>query len=214
MKYIITAITALIIFLTFIASGETQDSGSIKGQVYDDIFGLRYENEEVQVISEGKVIRSVRTDNDGRYKVENLPTGHYTILVEASTASKGKSEIALKANQNLEVDVVVIVGKFRDKSPFKLRGKVRIENKTAVADATIVVMRPFNSELILKTKTDASGNYEADIIDNGQYVVYAYKPGYTIGVAALFLPEIIKKETKIEYKMEYKIDFNIGLLNL
>src|SRR5262245_33071765 len=81
-----------------------QKSGNIRGQAYDDLFGLTFGPTEVQLLFGDKVIQTTRTDRVGKFHFTNVPAGHYTIKIHCTAGEECKTEVEVKSGESLDVD--------------------------------------------------------------------------------------------------------------
>ena len=86
-------------------------SGSISGTVTDQKQGVIPSATVTARNTETNVVRTAQTDDEGRYRFENLPVGPYEVTVEASNFQKYvQTGITLALNQKAVVDVAMTPG--------------------------------------------------------------------------------------------------------
>ncbi|MFL6231113.1 MAG: carboxypeptidase regulatory-like domain-containing protein [Pyrinomonadaceae bacterium] len=102
------ALTALVVVASVCASAQT--TGSISGAVQDEkqsaIPGAAVTARNTQT----GAVRTTQTDDDGRYRLTNMPVGNYEVIIEAPNFAKHvQSGIQLLLNQDAVVDVAMKV---------------------------------------------------------------------------------------------------------
>lgn len=89
-----------------------QSNGSISGQVIFQENQTPLHDAQVQIL---QLNRSLKTDDDGNYKFENLPAGRYTIQAQTDGFSASSKTIVLAAGANLTIDFSLQIGGVKEK---------------------------------------------------------------------------------------------------
>jgi len=152
--------------------------GSISGYVFDNGTSAADVEMSVQV---GKKRISVWTDSNGLYKLDDIPSGNYTVTASKQGYSEGIVSGIIVANGSPTINVnFSIVG-----MPARLYGTV-----TAIITAGSVLLYGALVEIIgtvFNDTTGTQGNYEMFCNQFGTFNVRASAPGYidnvTYGVA-------------------------------
>jgi len=105
----------LLILLGLFGGMAIAQTGTLKGNVTDSA-GKSVEAAVIQV-ENTKYIST--TDNKGKYKIENIPAGNYTVLVEIVGSNSVEKKIEIKEKQTAELD-------------FKLLQKINLLKKVDV----------------------------------------------------------------------------------
>ena len=152
--------------------------GSISGYVFDNGTSVAEVEMSVQV---GKKKISVWTESNGLYKLDDIPSGNYTVTASKQGYSDGVVSGIIVANNSPTINVnFSIVG-----MPARLYGTV-----TAIITAGSVLLYGALVEIIgtvFNDTTGTQGNYEMFCNQFGTFNVRASAPGYidnvTYGVA-------------------------------
>ncbi|HWS55003.1 MAG TPA: carboxypeptidase regulatory-like domain-containing protein, partial [Pyrinomonadaceae bacterium] len=98
----------LALLLCLVATAAAQTTGTVSGTVEDEKEAA-IPNATVTVRNvETNTSRAIQTDDEGRYRVPNLPVGPYEVTVEASNFAKHvQTGITLQLNQDAVVDVTL-----------------------------------------------------------------------------------------------------------
>lgn len=112
MKNSILVITVLMSFLCSLSYTELlgQDKAKIFGQVVDAETGETLIGANIRI---EELLKGTATDIDGRYSIDNIEPGTYTIIFSfISFQTKVVSEVVLKAGESLKMDVALAVETF------------------------------------------------------------------------------------------------------
>src|SRR5579863_7656559 len=111
---------AAFVFLAANSDGATV-SGSVKGPD-----GGAFRGAFVQAQNTGtRVLVSVLTDKEGRYRIENLPAGKYQVQVKAvGYRSDPRSDVSLAADQSASYDFALQKGMVRWSDLSQYQGEV------------------------------------------------------------------------------------------
>jgi uncharacterized surface anchored protein len=178
------------------ALAQDDETASVSGRV-TTLWGEPVEQAEVSFFRiEGinrnspteKLIKLVRTDNEGNYKVGNLPWGQYRVNVEFK--GYGHTEVGrfyLWRNAERVLDVGVPMGMLHGIEPSTISGVVRQMGNSSVKDATVTLMNAYDMTKFQQVRTDENGRYSLREIQVGDYVLYAVKPGFSVSATTLRL---------------------------
>lgn len=191
-----------------------EESASVRGRV-TTLSGRPIEQAQVSFFQlEGlhgnsrseKLIQQTLTDQNGEYSVTDLPFGQYR--VEAIVRGYGRTEVwrfFLPRSARRVLDIGVPMGMLDHISPMEIRGTVLSSKKEAVKDATVTLTSLYNSTEFQQVRTDENGKYSLLLMQEGDYVLHASKPGYaarmttislrsggrkTVGLSLALLPRI------------------------
>ncbi len=116
----LASILTAILFLASFAAAATV-TGSVKSPD-----GTPYRGAFVQAQNAGtRVLVSVLTDKDGRYRIENLPAGTYRVQVKAvGYRGDSRSDVSLTAEQNVSYDFALRQGMVRWADLSQYQGEV------------------------------------------------------------------------------------------
>ena len=145
-------------------------------------------------------VRVAKTDQNGQYTFDNVPTGTYTVTAFADGYQKATSAPFTVANGSNTAPTLAlaalptpvfgsVTGKVTDSSGKPLAGAyVAISpagspKPEAGATASPINFPPVPVQFV---KTDANGQYTFDKVAAGSYVVTAFDPGYQPATSAPF----------------------------
>ena len=117
--------------------------------------------------------------SSGAYVAKGIPWGQYRVNVEVPTF--GHTEVwrfYLWRNARRVLDIGVPIGITHGLSEITIEGTVSGENGKRLRDATVTIVNVYDSEETEQVRTDSNGSYKITRIQPGQYVLYAYYPGY------------------------------------
>ena len=114
-------LTAVFLFATFAQAATV--TGSVKSPD-----GTPFRGAFVQAQNTGtRVLVSVLTDKDGRYRIENLPVGKYQVQVKAvGYRSDPRTDVSLTAEQNASYDFALQQGMVRWSDLSQYQGEVLV----------------------------------------------------------------------------------------
>ncbi len=167
---------------------------TISGQIYDSSLGLPLFGAEVEVVAGGQVQKQAVSGQDGNYKIEKVAGGQYTVVVKLLGFVTAKRELQVKAGEQVRLDIGLQVGYLNDPLVIQVHGTVKQASDLPLSGASIVVVRPFDQEIIIKTKTDDLGKYDLQVNDPGQYVLYASKPGFRVRAIDIVVKPTVPRE--------------------
>lgn len=152
-------------------------SGSVRvfGRVLNPT-GTGAENADVfvTVVTQGKSVSStnVTTDTSGNFTFEELPTGVAVFEARAEGVAPSiplEKDLGSSRRHSLKLSL---------SSPQELLGRVVDVNGEPVPDAGVHVRRGGSKAKAIGTRTDESGNFAIENIDNGPHWVSAQKRGF------------------------------------
>lgn len=154
------------VYLTGNTDLTIKDSVTISGSVTNEN-GAPISGAVISLIDEnGLTIAFTQTDDSGRYAVENVPNGTYTLRAEASGGTSAVSELTtLAKNGDIEHNITIT-------QSVSISGKVVDENGDAVVWAEITVV---NSEgnIVASLNSDKNGCYSTGSLPTDTYSIAA-----------------------------------------
>jgi len=173
-------------------------TASIYGRVVD-LFGTPITDAVVEVtpIQTSQKV-SVRTDKDGRYLFRDVLPGEVSLVVKSQGFRVESETLVVHAAEQLLLDFGLEPGSIADQPPVELSGMVQQASKAPIKDATVTVVNAFNRRLIRTVRTDGHGHYRVEFRNGGQFLVYAFKPGFLVSTASVVLPAAMPRGRKID----------------
>jgi hypothetical protein len=97
----------LFLFLGIFVSVQAQNTtGSIIGSVYNDMSGDDVEGVKVSLELEGANVKTSLSDEDGSFRIYNIPAGHYDIVLSAMGFPPLKlTDVPVKSLENTELEL-------------------------------------------------------------------------------------------------------------
>lgn len=174
----------------------TNKGGNVTGKVVDKdgagIAGVTV------TLTKGTEVITVKTGNDGTYTISDILAGTYTVqIAKEGYISPDSAEVTVEvgktatvADQSMENAMGVIAGTVKDQSG------------SPVGNATVTLRgcKTKNSERRYTVKTDAEGNYSAQVIED-TYQVLAAKEGVNV--------QAVSEKITVERKKSYTADLTI-----
>ena len=187
------------------------NSGSIEGVIKDSDGDLI---ENATIIAKGEDNKEYKavTDNNGKYNIEYVIIGTYTVTATKEGYFQGvASNIEVtKGNSTKEVNFEL------EKTLGKITGTVVDSDNNKVAGAKITVTLKGEEKFV--ARSDENGIFEIeDVLDNKEYIIVAEADGY--GVAKLINVEVkssLNKEIVLRMSKSVKVenwDFEYGTLD-
>lgn len=171
----------------------SQASAIIRGNVYDNRFGLPVSGAKATALSEGRIQQETTTDQAGGYEFKNLSEGQYTILVHSLGFARAELTVDLRKGEQIVSDIPLRIGRLHDPLPIEISGTARFPDNTVSCDVNILVISPVNQEIIARTKTNHFGYFAAKVDDPGQYVLYAFKSGFEVIAFPIVEPSLPRR---------------------
>jgi protocatechuate 3,4-dioxygenase beta subunit len=91
----------------------------------------------------------------------------------------------------------ILIGYAHGLAQVIVNGRVRDTNKVAIPDATVTLICAFDSSRFDQVRTDKEGRYEIKLIQPGQYILYAAKPGFMVSAVSIDLGNGSKETREI-----------------
>jgi hypothetical protein len=155
----------------------TPSDSSVRGKVFDSGYGSLVEGATITFRGETLEVSAI-TDSDGRYSIEHIPAGHYTVTINCPGFATYHSDVTLTPGRT-DLNTAINVGIQGNSSVgFLVEGIVTDQGKKPLEGVTVVVASPFDKAFIERTATKSDGQYRIRIPRPGQYVVYASKEGH------------------------------------
>ena len=164
-----------------------QTNASIRGQIYDNRFGLPVADAKVTILLEGRVQERTISDQHGYYEIKDLTGRQYTISVESLGFVRTERTAQVRMGEQLLLDIPLRIGHLHDPLPTEINGVVKLSDKTPANGATVLLISPFDQQIATTTRTDQAGHYAVRVDDPGQYLLCALKSGYKLGAVPVIL---------------------------
>ena len=167
---------------------QTPSSASLHG-IVTDFFGLPLPEATVELFLEGSKssFKSV-TDQNGNYRIANLPAGSYNVVASLRGFKRETSHIDLQEKESRLLNVGLEVGRLSDVPLMEVTGVVQ-QNSKALSDAVVILTNAFNQRESYTAITDGRGRYKIRVNNAGQYLIHASKPGLTVGVTSVIITD-------------------------
>lgn len=187
MKRILPLSILCIAVLASWAVAQDEDPASVSGRV-TTLWGEPLETAEVAFFKlEGihgnspteKLVGHATTNKNGEYKIDALPWGQYRVNV--ALRDYGDTEIwrfYLWRRAKRILDIGIPMGMLDHISQMQVRGTVKDVAGRPVNGATVTMINLYDSSESQQVRTDASGNYDLRSMQEGDYSLYASKPGF------------------------------------
>lgn len=111
MKQFIHSIITTIFICGITATGFAQTESTISGKVIFTEDGKPIHNASVQIVQSKK---TVQTDENGNYKLENVPAGRYTVLVHFDGFADLTKTVVLEAGANITLDFALRISGIKE----------------------------------------------------------------------------------------------------
>jgi hypothetical protein len=152
----------------------------------------------------GSLERGARTDADGRYRLDGLPTGAASISVEHSRHPRQVRDFVIQPGDNL-LD-------FRLESGHEIAGRVVDETGLPVGGATVSARAPSAGFAVTvggrnDPVTDEGGEFTLEGLADGSYRVTARKEGY----AEASTEELVRLEGRSVYGVELRLSVGAAI---
>jgi hypothetical protein len=194
---LVTIISCCLSLATYKAASEDQ-TAEVHGRVVN-LWGVPLAKAELSffkldqwpvpgVPSTEKLLRTVTADEEGHYRVRNLPWGLYNVHVtrgEYCCADILQLYLAKGTEQVLDVGIPMALE--NGLTPIIVIGKVYGEGQGPISDASITIVSAHNPQWWNQKRTGADGTYKFHLYQPGQYIIYASKPGFIVGSATVDL---------------------------
>jgi len=206
-----------------VAEGESKakaETGRVRGRVVN-LWGVPLAGAQLSffkleiwpepgVSSPQKLVKEVTTDEEGQYIAEGLHWGLYNVNVtrrEYCCADVLRLYLAKGGEQVLDVGVPLALQNGLDL--ITVRGKVYGERHQPISDASITLVNAHNSQRSDQKRTEGNGMYEFHLVQPGQYVIYASKPGFTVESEAVDLGSGDSQTIDIQLKASHAKGLNL-----
>lgn len=176
-----TLVAVLILGLASLFSGARPTQPRVvrvHGAVYSAEFGVGLENATVVLGGNGKLLSAV-TDARGRYAIDGVPPGEYTVRVDRPGWSSNRSHVRIDAgNSEFDFPISLIMHINADGPLSGARGIVSDLEGKPIEHAVVQAVGVFDQTVTSRTWTGSDGRYELGLPQAGQFVIYASKEGY------------------------------------
>ena len=114
--------------------------------------------------------------------------------VESLGFARTERTVQLKMWEQTPLDIPLRLGYLHDPLTIDIDGSVRLTDNTPADSVTIVVVSPFDQQIVATTRTNAAGQYAVPVDDPGQYLVYAFKSGFKVSTVPIILAATLPRE--------------------
>ena len=168
---------------------------SIQGRI-TDLLGSPLSGTLVEVTTNDGTQRfSGRTDEQGNYKIGNLPVSQLKVAVKLRGFRQEEFTLLPKTGQQV-LDVGLEVGQLSNNPPIEVSGIVQQSKGEVLSDATVTIVNAFNQRLVERVRTEKAGRYKVTVYDPGQYIIYASKPSFMVSAVTIVLPATLPRERR------------------
>lgn len=172
------------------------------GEPLDNVVIKFYQLEGIHGLSASeKLIQQTTTNVQGRYKVTALPSGWYR--VEIGRHGEEIWRFYLWRGANRVLDIGLPIGMMHHLKDITVTGSVRQRDNTPIEGATVTIMNAFNTREAQQVITDKAGNFKFELIQPGQYIVYATQFGFLLNATTLDLGNGSKERVNLRLKKDY-----------
>ena len=130
--------------------------------------------------------------------LSNLPWGQYRIRAELRGLGYAEAwRFYLWRGANRVFDIGIPIGYDHHLGQVIINGIVSDTNKMSITDATVTLICAFDGSRFDQVRTDKEGRYEFKLIQPGQYILYAAKPGFIVSAVSIDLGNGSKETREI-----------------
>ncbi|CAH1223706.1 hypothetical protein PAECIP111893_05031 [Paenibacillus plantiphilus] len=149
------------------------DPGSIQGRATDSITGGGVVGAAVNILDQHTfLVGSTATDSNGNFRVNGLPPGNYTVVVQANNYQSNTFGAIVSANAITPVDCEL------QPDPGTINGQL----EPAIAGAVIQLFNNNNVQ-IATTVSQSNGSFQFISVREGSYFLTAVAQGYSSDIA-------------------------------
>ncbi len=193
---LIATIAPLIVCASAVCHSWQGGEAHLSGQVYDAM-GSSIGGATVKLMRKAEQIRSVTSDENGRFVIGGVPAGEYLLILESRGFATREVRVDLGTRQIGSIDVCLDIGVHFDHVPSRVSGVVKLTNGLPLVDAVVKVVNPFDQRVISIGRTDSSGRYQLEVYLGGQYVVVVFKPGFKVAAE----PMVLVQQKSLDFLM-------------
>ena len=172
----------LLVVVLLFAAAATLSAASLEGTVVNDL-AAPIEGASVSLMRADQEEPTVsQSDAGGRYRFADLVEGRYTVTVELAGFQTQEIFHWVEAEEFLDValSVAQLGGGFR---LHEVVGRIEAPSPEG---ARVVALRPISNRVVATIQAKADGTFRLQLED-GQYLVYGYKPCHVGDVTTLIL---------------------------
>jgi hypothetical protein len=204
MNYLITIRYVFFCFLflfAYFSESDSQDKESpviVKGRVVDywgvpvskvELSFYKITGDKINPISQS-LIGKFKADQRGEFQIEGLPLGIYRVHVENGDFCCVDIPIFyLYTNQARILDVGLPLALTDGLRRITVKGKITGLSNKPIDNATITFINAFDFQNCDQVRTNTNGDYELTTFQPGQYILYAFKPGFIVSATVIALYE-------------------------
>ena len=170
-----------------------QAGAVVSGQVYDNRFGLPVTGAKVRILLAGQVKGHEISDQRGYYEIKGLLTTQYTVSVESLGFARTERTAEVRSGETFLLDIPLKIGHLHDPVLIEINGIVKLSDNSPASDTIVQLISPFDPEIAARTRTDQLGRYAVRVSDPGQYVLYAFKSGFTVATIPIILHPTLER---------------------
>ena len=147
---------------------------------------------ELRFVDSDKKLK-VSTDTSGRYFFGESVTGKFEITVRAPGFRIERADGSVFEGDPKPRNFGLIVGSLNDLPGVVINGSVEMNGKP-VNNATVGVINVFNTDVKYTTSTGSNGRYRFEIVDPGQYLIYAFANDTKVDATSLYVPSSLPRK--------------------
>jgi large repetitive protein len=147
---------------------------AIEGTVRNSVTNAPIQRALVSILlpNSDVVIASIITGTDGTYRLENLPSGSYNVVITSAGFSSEVIPVILTPSETETVNAFLVP------DPAAIRGRVTNANTSAPLAGALVRVFNLDGVLITSTLTEADGTYSVSGLAAGTYTVITSAAGF------------------------------------
>jgi len=124
--------------------------------------------------------RSAVTQQDGTFFLGALTPGQWQLTTRLAGFAEESRTVSLPEASSPWIDIGLVVFKLTDIEPCEFEGMVRAPDATAIEGTSVSLIAAFNDRIRATASTDPAGRYRLRVEEPAQYVLYGFKPGFSV----------------------------------
>ncbi len=191
---------------------EETTTGSISGKVMSADDSVAIDNALVRIYQNNRVVKSVRTDEQGNYNID-LPAGEYIVKITAGSYKSAKMAVTV-VEDTVTYNETFLLVQVGDEIGYANGTITNALNAQAVPNVTVKVRSSWNNHtgsVIYTATTNDVGYYEIEYTP-GLYTIEFSKDGFitgykniVVGVLGLFAQNAIISPVMSDEEGEYRV---------